>query len=103
MSGRVMQRLHRQKNPNILCYTAVYCSIMPSTTIKVSAETRAALAERKLHGGETLEHVISRLLKVQSADDRLDDQTLRDMQAGLDDIKAGRVHTTEEIKAELGL
>lgn len=76
---------------------------MPSTTIKVSTETRAALAERKLHAGETLEQVICRLLKAQSADDRLDDQTLRDMQAGLDDIKAGRVHTTVELRTDLGL
>lgn len=76
---------------------------MRSTTIKVSTETRTALAEHKLHSGETLEQVINRLLKAQSADDHLDDQTLQDMQAGLDDIKAGRVHTTEELKAELGL
>jgi len=76
---------------------------MPSTTIKVSTETREALAELKLHGGETLEQVISRLLKAQSADERLDDRTLRDMQAGLGDIRAGRVRTTGELRAELGL
>lgn len=76
---------------------------MSVTTIKVSTEIRTALAEQKLHNGETLEQVIDRLLKTQLVDDYLDEQTLQDMQEGLNDIKAGRVHTTEELKAELGL
>lgn len=88
---------------NILHYTIVYYSMAPSTTIKVSTDTKTALAEQKLHPGETFEQVINRFLKSQSADDYLDEQTLLDMQDGLDDIKAGRVHTTKELKAELGL
>ncbi len=76
---------------------------MSVTTIKVSTETKETLVEQKLYNGETLEQVINRLLKSQSVDDYLDDQTLNDMQEGLDDIKAGRVHTTEQLKAELGL
>jgi len=76
---------------------------MSSTTIKVSTKTRATLAEQKLYPSETLEQVINRFLKTQLTDDYLDEQILLDMQEGLDDIKAGRVHTTKELKAELGL
>ena len=74
-----------------------------STTIKVSPETKGILVEQKLHSNETLDQVINRLLKSQSADDYLDDKILSDMQEGLDDIKAGRVHTTKQLKKELGL
>lgn len=76
---------------------------MSSTTIKVSTETRVILAEQKLHSGETLEQVINRLLKSQTSDDYLDEQTLKNMQEGLDDIKAGRVYTTKQLKSELGI
>ena len=76
---------------------------MSSTTIKVSTETRMALARLKMHNGDTLEQVIVRLLKSQQTDDYLDEQTLQDMQEGLDDIKNGRTHTTEELKTALGL
>lgn len=76
---------------------------MSATTIKVSTKTRKTLVEQKLYTGETLEQVINRLIKSQSADDYLDNQTLSNMQEGLDDIKAGRVHTTKELKATLGL
>ena len=73
------------------------------TTIKVSDKTRTILAEQKLHVGETLEQVINRLLKFQLADDYLDEQTIKDMQEGLDDIKSGRVYTTKQLKNELGV
>ncbi|MBA4719413.1 MAG: hypothetical protein HRO68_10105 [Nitrosopumilus sp.] len=73
------------------------------TTIKVSDKTRTILAEQKVHTGETLEQVINRLLKFQLADDNLDEQTLKDMQEGLDDIKSGRVYTTKQLKNELGI
>lgn len=74
-----------------------------ATTIKVSFETKDILVDQKLHSGETLDQVINRLLKSQSTDDYLDKKTLNDMQEGLDDIKAGRVHTTKQLKKELGL
>ena len=74
-----------------------------STTIKVSPETKGILVDQKLHSNETLEQVINRLLKSQSADNYLDDKILSDMQEGLDDIKSGRVHTTKQLKKELGL
>ena len=77
--------------------------MVSSTTIKVSTDTKTALAEQKLHPGETFEQVINRLLKSQSADDHLDEQAFLGMQDGLDDIRAGRVHTTKKLKAELGL
>ena len=76
---------------------------MSSTTIKVSTETRTTLVEQKLHHGETLEQVINRLLKSQLIDDYLDEQTLQNMQEGLDDIKNGRVYTTKQLKTELGI
>lgn len=74
-----------------------------STTIKVSTKTKDTLVDQKLHSNETLEQVITRLLKFQSTDDYLNDETLSNMQEGLDDIKAGRVHTTKQLKKELGL
>ncbi len=74
-----------------------------STTIKVSPKTKDILVDQKLYSNETLEQVINRLLKSQSADDYLDDKILSDMQEGLDDIRAGRIHTTKQLKKELGL
>ena len=71
-------------------------------TIQQPKFQRASLEGQKLHGGETLVQVVDRLVRYQSEDDYLDEQTLSDMQEGLDDIWAGRAYT-KELKAKLEL
>ena len=55
------------------------------------------------HPGETYESVITRLLRASKEDDVLSKQTIKDIEAGIADIKAGRIYTSEQVKKKLGL
>lgn len=76
---------------------------MNSTTIKISRKTKSGLEKQKTHLGDTYEAVISRLLDYISQDDNLSIQTIKDMEQGIADIKAGRVYTSAQVKKRLGL
>lgn len=76
---------------------------MSSTTLKISHKTKNFLEKEKNHPKETLESVIIRLLKATHEDDNLSAQTIKNIEEGIADIKAGRVYTTEQLSKELGL
>ncbi|HVZ62285.1 MAG TPA: hypothetical protein VG896_01205 [Candidatus Nitrosotalea sp.] len=76
---------------------------MNSTTLKISHKTKSILEKEKNHPKETLESVIVRLLKATREDDNLSAQTIKNIEEGIADIKAGRVYTTEQLNKELGL
>ena len=72
---------------------------MAATTIQLSKEMKETLEGMKLHPRETHEDVIERLLE----DFReLNEETKRDIERALRDIKAGKYRTHEQLKAELG-
>lgn len=61
------------------------------------------MEKQKLYPNETFDQIIQRLVKKRDYDDELSPQTIKDIEEGVKDIKAGRVYTTEQINKELGL
>ena len=71
------------------------------TTIQVSKEVKELLDELKLHPREPYDSVIRRLLEVSIDYEPLSRETLRRIEEALEDLKAGRLYTTEEVRREL--
>ncbi|MDH5568308.1 MAG: hypothetical protein OEX98_00770 [Nitrosopumilus sp.] len=76
---------------------------MVRTTIQLNKKTKDVLEKQKLYPNETFDQIIQRLVKKRDYDDELSPQTIKDIEEGVKDIKAGRVYTTEQINKELGL
>jgi len=71
------------------------------TTIQVSKEVKELLDELKLHPREPYDSVIRRLLEANIDYEPLSRETLRRIEEALEDLKAGRLYTTEEVRREL--
>ncbi len=76
---------------------------MEQSTIKISKKIKNDLRKQMNHPKETYEAVIVRLLKITQEDDVLSKSTIKNIEEGVADIKAGRVYTTEQVKKKLGL
>lgn len=74
-----------------------------SSTMKVSQKLKGRLEKTRNYPRESLEDVVKRLLEHYDWDLILTDQEVEDVQEGLNDIKNGRVYTTEQLNKELGL
>lgn len=71
-----------------------------TTTVQVSAGVRKQLAALKRHPRETINDVLERLIEDQR---ELSPAFVRHLEKSLEDVKAGRVKSLEEVRAELGL
>jgi len=71
------------------------------TTIQVSREVKKLLDELKLHPRESYDSVIRRLIEARMDDEPLSEETLRRIEEALEDVKAGRVYTTNEVREKL--
>jgi len=71
-----------------------------TTTVQVTTTVRRRLAAMKKHPRETLNDVGERLMEDQQA---LSPAFLRHLERALEDIKAGRVKSHEDLRAVLGL
>lgn len=76
---------------------------MEQSTIKISKKIKNDLRKQMNHPKETYEAVIVRLLKITQEDDVLSKSTIKNIEEGVADIKAGRVYTTEQVKKKLRL
>lgn len=74
------------------------------TTIQLEEKTKERLTQLRAYPEETYNQVITRLINL-SEDEKeiLDEETLKDIEEAIEDIKAGRVYTHEEMKKRLGL
>ncbi|HOI59006.1 MULTISPECIES: antitoxin VapB family protein [unclassified Methanoculleus] len=72
-----------------------------TTTVWVSQETKERLAAMKRYPRETFDDVIRRLMDTTEDDEPLSDEAIRGIEESLEDIKAGRLYTLEEARAEL--
>jgi len=72
---------------------------MAATTIQVSREMKEALGQLKLHPRETYEEVIERLLEDLR---ELNEETKREVERAVREIKAGKYRTHAQLKAEMG-
>jgi len=73
------------------------------TTIQVSREVKELLDELKLHPREPYDSVIRRLIEARIDKEPLSEETLRRIEEALEDVRAGRVYSTEEVRRELGI
>jgi predicted transcriptional regulator len=76
---------------------------MEQSTIKLSKKLKSDLRKQMNHPGETYEAIIARLLRDAQEDDVLSKATIKNIEQGIADIKAGRVYTTAQVKKKLGL
>ena len=74
---------------------------MASTTIKIDTELKDRLNTLKLHPQESYNDVIERLVAMAVDEEPLSQETIRDLERSLEDLKAGRVYTLDEVMAEL--
>ena len=72
-----------------------------TTAVWVSQETKERLAAMKRYPRETFDDVIRRLMDTTEDDEPLSDEAIRGIEESLEDIKAGRLYTLEEARAEL--
>lgn len=75
---------------------------MEQNTIKLSKKIKNELKKQMNHPRETYESVIARLLQI-TQEDTLSKATIKNIEEGIADIKAGRVYTSEQVKKRLGL
>ena len=73
------------------------------TTIQVTEETKDALKKMKLFPRETYEEVICRLMEIDKEEEELSTETIQNIEKALEDVKRGRLYSTEEVKKELGI
>lgn len=70
------------------------------TTIQVSNRVKEHLEKLKMHGRETYDEIIDRVLE---DFEELSDETKKRIAQAERDIKAGRIISHERVKRELGL
>jgi predicted transcriptional regulator len=70
-----------------------------TTTIQLTQEMKKVLEGMKLHPRETYEEVLERLLEDL---EELNEQTKKEIEQAIRDIKAGRYRTHQQLKDELG-
>ncbi|HEY5539508.1 MAG TPA: hypothetical protein VIL58_08230 [Thermoplasmata archaeon] len=73
---------------------------MATTTIQLSQDMKKTLEGMKLHPRETYEEVLERLLEDLR---ELNDQTKKEIERAIREIKAGKYRTHQQLKDELGL
>jgi len=75
------------------------------TSIQVEPKVKQQLDKLKNYSRETYNEVLERLLKIvtDESEEELNPQTIKNIQKSLEDIKAGRVSSHEEVKRRLNL
>ncbi len=73
------------------------------TTIQLDESLRDRLKDLKIHSRESYSRVIERLIRLSEEEEELSVETIKNIESALDDIKKGRVYSTEEVKKKLGI
>lgn len=71
------------------------------TTIQLDEKVRDKLKELKLHPGESYSKVVERLISIKTDEGELSEETIRNIEHSLDDIKAGRTLSMKQVKQRL--
>lgn len=74
-----------------------------ASTIYLRKDLKDQLSNLKTHPRESYSAVIERLLSCAIDPDPLTPEEIAGIEEGLEDIKAGRVYTEDEIKKEFGI
>ena len=73
------------------------------TTIQIEEKIKHRLEELKAYPRETYNEVIQRLIDIGKHDEVLSERSLKNIESSLEDIKKGRVYSTNEIRKKFGL
>lgn len=73
------------------------------TTIRLRPETRARLDGVTVHPRESYDGTLNRLLDMAYDPEPLSDETLKEIEEGIADIRAGRYRSLEDVAQEPGL
>ncbi|MDE1856638.1 MAG: hypothetical protein KGH98_00975 [Candidatus Micrarchaeota archaeon] len=76
---------------------------METTTVQISRSVKRKLEGLKTYPNETMDHLIERLADSMIDYEPLTAEDIKGIEQGLEDIKAGRVYTTKQLKKELGV
>ncbi|MCP1663147.1 MAG: hypothetical protein D5R99_08535 [Methanocalculus sp. MSAO_Arc1] len=76
---------------------------MGITTIQVSTEVKSRLDDLKCYSRESYNNVVRRLLDLAIDTEPLSDEAILGIEEALQDLKAGRIYSEEEIKKEFGV
>lgn len=71
------------------------------TTIQLDKKVRDKLKELKLHPRESYNKVVERLIAIRTDEGELSDETIREIEQSLEDVKAGRTLSMKEVKQRL--
>jgi predicted transcriptional regulator len=73
-----------------------------ATTIQLEEKTKEELERVKLFPRETYNEVIIRLIMTSQEESELSEQTIKNIEKALEDVKKGRLYSTEEVRKKLG-
>ena len=73
------------------------------TTIQLHEKIKHKLEGLKIHPRETYNEVIERLIRRGVEEEELSPQAMRNIEAALEDVKKGRLYSTNEVKKKLGI
>lgn len=71
------------------------------TTIQLDKKTRDRLKELKMHPRESYNKVVERLLVLRTDEGDLSEETIRGIERSLEDVKAGRTLSMQDVKRRL--
>jgi predicted transcriptional regulator len=71
------------------------------TTIQLDKKIRDRLKELKIHPRESYNKVVERLLALRTDEGELSEETIREIELGLEEVKAGRTLSMKEVKQKL--
>ncbi len=74
-----------------------------ATTIQIDEKTKELLEKLKIHKRESFNEVIKNLVATKFDFEPISDEEIRDVEKSLDEIKAGRYYTHEQVKKNLNL
>jgi len=75
-----------------------------ATTIQLEETTKEKLSELRAYPREAYNQVIMRLINLSEEEmEILDEETIKDIEEAMEDIRAGKFYTHEEMKKRLGL
>jgi predicted transcriptional regulator len=73
------------------------------TTIQIHEKTKKELDNLKIYPRESYNNLILRLIRTKIDEEELSDETIKNIEKALQDIKKGRVYSTREVKKRLKL
>jgi predicted transcriptional regulator len=72
-----------------------------ATTIQLDKKVRDRLKQLKIHPRESYNNVVERLIELRTDEGELSEDTIRDIEKSLEDVRAGRTLSMNEVKRRL--